>query len=107
MVLTIYFVLSPVIGLSCHRRLANGGKSAPGRADLASARLDAGVEASGPHDFIVRDSVGRPRAVWSLTGMKPALHPVTRPDAAASTASRPAFVTIASRPSDGTRRPQI
>ena len=101
MVLTVSFVLSPVIGLSCHRRLANGGKSAPGRADLASARLDAGVEASGPHDFIVRDSVGRPRAVWSLTGMKPALHPVTRPDAAASTASRPAFVTIASRPPEG------
>ena len=56
MVLTIYFVLSPVIGLSCHRRLANGGKSAPGRADLASARLDAGVEASGPHGFAVRGS---------------------------------------------------
>jgi hypothetical protein len=43
MVLTAYFVLSPVIGLSCHRRLAD-----------TSARLDAGVEASGPHDFAVR-----------------------------------------------------
>jgi hypothetical protein len=31
------------------------GLSAPGRADFASARLDAGVEASGPHDFTVRD----------------------------------------------------
>ena len=43
MVLTAYFALSPVIGLSCHRRLAD-----------TSAKLDAGVEASGPHDFTVR-----------------------------------------------------
>jgi hypothetical protein len=38
------FVLSPAIGLSCHRRLAD-----------TSARLDAGVEASGPHDLAVRE----------------------------------------------------
>jgi hypothetical protein len=42
MVLTAYFALSPVIGpvigLSCHRHLAD-----------TSAKLDAGVEASGPH----------------------------------------------------------
>src|SRR5260370_39442342 len=44
MVLTVCFVLSPAIGLSCHRRLA----------EFAPARLDAGVEASGPHDFTVR-----------------------------------------------------
>jgi hypothetical protein len=48
MVLTVSFVLSPVIGLSCHRRLAN-----------TSAKLDAGVEASGPHDFAVRVSAIR------------------------------------------------
>jgi len=48
MVLTAYFVLSPAIGLSCHRHLAD-----------ASARLDAGVEASGPHDFAVRVSAVR------------------------------------------------
>jgi hypothetical protein len=36
--------------------------SAPGRADNASARLDAGVEASGPHDFAVRISTVRLRA---------------------------------------------
>jgi len=52
MVLTAYFALSPVIGLSCHRHLAD-----------TSAKLDAGVEASGPHDFTVRASVVRPRAV--------------------------------------------
>jgi hypothetical protein len=42
MVLTVSFALSPVIGLSCHRRLRNHFR-----------RLDAGVEASGPHDFAV------------------------------------------------------
>jgi hypothetical protein len=43
MVLTVSFELSPVIGLFCHRRFAD-----------TSAKLDAGVEASGPHDFAVR-----------------------------------------------------
>ena len=52
MVLTAYFVLSPVIGLSCHRRPAD-----------ISARLDAGVEASGPHDFAVRFSAIRQRHI--------------------------------------------
>src|SRR3954451_17567402 len=41
MVLTVSFVISPVIGLVCHRR-------------FACAKLDASVEASGPHDFAVR-----------------------------------------------------
>jgi|SRR5882724_2800872 len=50
MVLTGYFVISPVIGLSCHRR----------RRDAKHRRqLDAGVEASGPHDFAVRFGVVR------------------------------------------------
>jgi hypothetical protein len=40
---TAYSVLSPAIGLSCHRRL---------RSELH--KLDAGVEASGPHVFAVR-----------------------------------------------------
>ena len=43
MVLTAYFALSSVTGLSCHRRRA--GKS---------AQLDASVGASGPHDLAVR-----------------------------------------------------
>jgi hypothetical protein len=42
---TAYFALSPAIGLVCHRRLAR-----------LLARLDAGVEASEPHDFTVRKS---------------------------------------------------
>jgi hypothetical protein len=47
MVLTVSFVISPVIGLCCHRRLA------------FTAKLDASVEASGPHDFAVRISTFR------------------------------------------------
>ena len=37
-------MLSPAIGLFCHRHLAR-----------LLARLDAGVEASGPHDLAVRE----------------------------------------------------
>jgi len=50
MVLTVSFVISPAIGLSCHRRFAGL---------LHPAKLDASVEASGPYDFAVR--VTRPR----------------------------------------------
>jgi hypothetical protein len=71
MVLTAYFVLSPAIGLVCHRHLR------------VWRRLDAGVEASGPHDFAVRVST------------------VRQPALPASTASRPASVTIAIRPCVG------
>jgi hypothetical protein len=45
-------VLSPVIGLFCHRHLAD-----------TSARLNASVEASGPHDFAVRLSAIRQRRI--------------------------------------------
>src|ERR1700731_2202753 len=48
MVLTGSFVLSPEIGLSCLRRLRK-----------CIRKLDAGVEASGPHDFTVRVSTFR------------------------------------------------
>src|SRR3954454_3795238 len=41
MVLTVSFVIFPVIGLCCHRR-------------FACTKLDASVEASEPHDFAVR-----------------------------------------------------
>ena len=41
---TAYFVLSLVTGLFCHHRLAD-----------TSAKLDASVGASGPHDFAVRE----------------------------------------------------
>jgi hypothetical protein len=77
MVLTAYFALSPAIGLVCHRHLRFW------------RRLDAGVEASGPHDFAVRVSI------------------VRQPALPASTASRPASVTIAIRPLCGAGRQRI
>jgi hypothetical protein len=43
MVLTVSFVISPVIGHFCHRHLAD-----------TSAKLDISVGISGPHDFAVR-----------------------------------------------------
>src|SRR5229473_8155812 len=73
MVLTAYVALSPVTGLFCHRRLADMFLSLPGRADLNSARLDASVGASGPHDFAVRESVSRQRAGYRSQVFRPAL----------------------------------
>ena len=61
MVLTASFVLSPVIGLSCHRHLAD-----------TSAKLDASVEASGPHDFAVHPA--RVRLARLKRPPHPALH---------------------------------
>ena len=49
---TAYFVLSPAIGLFCHRRSASN-----------PAKLDASVEASGPHDFAVRLSAVRQKRI--------------------------------------------
>jgi hypothetical protein len=50
MVLTVSFVLSPVIGLYCHRHR-----------QVTTCQLDASVGASGPHDFAVRISTIRQR----------------------------------------------
>src|SRR5256714_14221879 len=69
--LTVSFALFPVTGLCCHRRLAS------------TAKLDDSVGASEPHDFAVRLTCCSSKAP------------------SASTASRPAFVTIAIRPSVG------
>jgi len=63
MVLTVSFVLSPVTGLFCHRRLRTNVLSAPGWADSNIRELDASVGASGPHDFAVRSNIVRQRAV--------------------------------------------
>jgi hypothetical protein len=62
----------------------------PGRARKTSAGLDAGVEASGPHDFAVRDKHFSSARCRSLTGNPPCdlvarkmlprpLHPAPRP----------------------------
>jgi hypothetical protein len=79
MVLTVSFALSPVTGLVCHRRLR--GVKGPSGHFIAFRKLDASVGASGPHDFAVRRK------------------PPSSKAPPASTASRRAFVTIASRPS--------
>jgi hypothetical protein len=90
------------IGLVCLRRLriwrirARSGRH-------ASEDLTPTIEASGPHDFTVRgqhrSSARRPIAHGPLA--KPALRSFFTPDAAASTASRPASLTIRIRPSVG------
>src|ERR1700730_17457942 len=71
MVLTAYFVLSPVTGLFCHRRLAG----------MLPAKLAASVGASGPHDFAVR--------VGAVRRQRLRVHRIPLPT----------FVTIAKRPS--------
>jgi hypothetical protein len=58
MVLTVSFVLSPVIGFLSPSP-ADMVLSMPGWADLTSAKLDASAGASGPHDFTVRESAVR------------------------------------------------
>ena len=66
---TAYFVLSPVTGLFCHRRQRS-----------CLRRLDSSIGASGPHDFAVR--IKRPSSS----------------SASASTASRPALMTLRNAP---------
>src|ERR1700682_6017800 len=70
MVLTAYFVLSPVTGLVCHRHRRNGLR-----------QLDASVGASGPHDFAVRKP--------ARSSARRRVHRIPRPTS----------VTIAKRPS--------
>jgi hypothetical protein len=80
MVLTVYFVLSLAIGLSCHHHRRDAKHRRP---------LDAGVEASGPHDLAVR------RLIRSSVASK------------ASIASRPTFVTMANAPLMGGTREAV
>src|SRR5882724_9240222 len=65
MVLTVSFALSSVTGLVCHRRLAG----------ITTAKLDASVGASGPHDFAVRKSAARPRKNLRSPLLRPP-HPI-------------------------------
>jgi hypothetical protein len=74
MVLTAYLVLSPVTGLSCHRRP---------RWNCFLRKLDTSVGVSGPHDFAVREP--------ARTSARCRVHRIPHPT----------FVTIAIRPSSG------
>jgi hypothetical protein len=65
-------------------------------------RLDTSVGVSGPHDFAVRSNISRQHAVdRSQAFRQPALQSHRAQEAAASTATHPAFVTIMIRPSCG------
>jgi hypothetical protein len=72
--------------------------SAPGWARATSARLDAGIEASGPHDFAVRISAVRLACLSSLTGLKPALRFLTCSTLPRPPHPAPTFVTMANAP---------
>jgi hypothetical protein len=85
---TAYFVLSPVIGHCCHRH--------PWK--LASHGLDASLEASGPHDFAVRDRPSSPKGFAGLR-RRSSTRITARDDASRPPHPVPRFVTIASRPS--------
>jgi hypothetical protein len=73
----------------------------------ASAKLDAGIEASGPHDFAVRFSISRQHAVRSLTGLstRPAI--TSRAQHCVRRIPFPTPVTIAKRPSVGRGRREL
>ena len=89
MVLTVYFVLSPVTGLFCHRRLRTNVLSKPGRADSTSANL---TPASGRQDHTTSPYtaiVSRQRAVDRSQVFRLALRSHRAQNAAASTASHP------------------
>jgi len=84
-------VLSSVTGLFCHRRQRIKFCLSPvGPTQLRE--LDASVGASGPHDFAVRCNISRPRAVDRSQVFRPALRSHRAQNAAASTATHPAFV---------------
>src|SRR6266851_3997518 len=101
MVLTVSFELSSVTGLVCHRRPRTNVVPKPGRADITSANL---TPASGRQDHATS-----PYATTSFVSppfdrsqvFQPALPSRCAPDAAASTASHPASLTIRIRPSVG------
>src|SRR5450755_3784805 len=92
---------SPVTGLFCHRHLADIVLSKPGWADATPQDL---TPASGRQDHTIL-----PYAATSLVRSpgnrsqisRSALRPHRAQDAAASTATHPAFVTIMIRPSCG------
>src|SRR5215212_8035240 len=93
--------------LDYHRHLADKALSAPGRADIASAKLDAGIEASGPHDFTVRNNIVRLRARdRSWVGPRPAI-PIARRRRRVHRIPCPTSVTIAKRPSVWDGMPRV
>jgi hypothetical protein len=100
MVLTAYVALSPVTGLFA-TVVCGYVLSKPGWADLNSANL---TPASGRQDHTIlpsAKSISRQRAIDRSQAFRPALRSHRAQNAAASTATHPAFVTIMIRPSGG------
>jgi hypothetical protein len=97
MVLTVSFVLSPVIGL-LSPSLADKAfvKNPVGPTNLR--QLDASAGASGPHDFAVRESISRLHAVIAHGKIRPAI-PSRAQRCRVHRIPHPTFVTIAKRPS--------
>jgi hypothetical protein len=103
---TAYFVLSPVTGLFCHRRLRTYVVSAPGRADPISATL---TPASGRQDHTtspyVATSLVRVLSIAHRFIIRPAI-PLCARRCRVHRIPCPTSVTIAKRPSvwDGMRK---
>src|SRR5713226_6550799 len=98
---TAYFVLSPVTGLFCHRRLRTDVVSAPGRADPTSATL---TPASGRQDHTTSPYAAAPFVSSPFDRsqiFRPALHHVARLTLPRPPHPTPRFVTIMIRPSCG------
>ena len=89
------------VGLSCLRRLADMVLSARSGLTKPPRDLTPTAEASGPHDFAVRESTVRQRADRSLTETRPAIgtsaRALPRPPQPV-----PTFVTMANAPLSGT-----
>src|SRR5436305_523463 len=88
MVLTAYFVLSPATNSSCHRhpRIKGLYKARSGTTYLRGFNTSNGCQ---DHTALpYAESIVRLHAIRQLTGLvDPPCHPLTSPDAAASTAS--------------------
>jgi hypothetical protein len=114
---TVSFVLSSATNSSCHRHprikvlSARSGRRASANLTPATGarttRLRRTQHLISAKGFDGPSAV-RLRAIRQLTSrVDPPCHPLTSPDAAASTASRPTSVTIASRPSCRNRTAQL
>jgi hypothetical protein len=97
--LTAYATLSSATNSSCHRRRqievacsTRSGLSSP-PPTWHQQRV------SGPHGFAVRSNAARPARPRFAHEVQPALRPLLRADALASTASCSTFVTTRDRPS--------
>ena len=99
MVLTAYSVLSPATNSSCHRRQQiKAHRTRMGRFRLRELDTSNGCQ---DHTALPSASASFVSRAWIAHGPKPALRSPCAPNATASTASRPTFVTMANAPLSG------